>query len=402
MRHKTSLPFDTSSNDSHGSSPEAPLGSGSRSAAAAPTPGRQALSRRGHFKSRLGCFNCKRRRVKCNELRPECSPCRRLGLTCAYPASVASSSTPIHAAPSTLNLEDLRFYHRFLTTAFPTLPLRGGQVWSQAAAMSHSYEYLAHAVLGLGASHLSQNGNTDYTAQALQHRVVAIRLVNKQLDHPPKSPADADALLATIVCLVTQSSLMSDSMVDYLTMTRGANLVASTIVPDYQVSIFHAFTPEGHLASLTSMVCELPKDLQLIDDFRSSVTKLEPICQKPCELEYLAALVRCIEALPWKGFVVLFTLPFCFSNEEFLSFINPDNHAGHLLVIHMFLLDYILGQFCIAPSDEPPCPGRKNVIVSWTKNMAKTLPRDCQEYIQWPLHYCEVLSRQDARYLLSP
>ncbi|PNY29062.1 Sterol uptake control protein 2 [Tolypocladium capitatum] len=404
MRNKTSLPSDTSSNDSHGSSLEAPP----RPGAGAPAPGRQAPSRRGHFKSRLGCFSCKRRRVKCNELRPECSPCRRLGLACVYPNSAASSSTPIRAALSSLTLEDLRFYHQFLTTAFPRLPLRGGQIWSQAAAMSYSYEYLAHAVLGLGASHLSQNGNTDYTTQALQHRIIAIKLVNEQLDHLPRSPADADALLATSMCLVAQSSLMPDSMVDYLTMARGANLVATTVVPDFQRSIFRTFTPEGHLESVTSMVCELPKDLQLVDDFRSSVTKLEPICQKTCELKYLAALLRCVEALrassldAWKKFVSVFMLPTCFSNQEFLCFIDPENHAGHLLIIHMFLLDYMLGRFCIAPADEPPCPGRKKVIISWTKNMAKALPRDFQKYLQWPLQYCEVLALQDARYLLSP
>lgn len=91
-------------------------------------------ARRGHFKSRLGCLNCKRRRVKCNELRPACSPCQRLGLACDYaitPAGVPQS----HPAP--LALEDLHFYHRFLNTAFPSLPLRADTVWKQCAAMSY-------------------------------------------------------------------------------------------------------------------------------------------------------------------------------------------------------------------------------------------------------------------------
>lgn len=105
----------------------------------------QQSSRRGHFKSRLGCFNCKRRRVKCNELRPSCSPCHRLGLLCEYPNTAASSVT-IRANPSALALQDLQFYHRFLTTAFPTLPLRDDKVWAKCAAMSHQvsvFELLA-------------------------------------------------------------------------------------------------------------------------------------------------------------------------------------------------------------------------------------------------------------------
>lgn len=98
---------------------------------------KKPLSRRGHFKSRLGCFNCKRRRVKCNELRPSCTPCARLKLGCSYPTASAPATTSVRANPSVLAFEDLRFYHQFLTTAFPTLPLRSDSVWQQCAAMSH-------------------------------------------------------------------------------------------------------------------------------------------------------------------------------------------------------------------------------------------------------------------------
>lgn len=96
----------------------------------------QTLSRRGHFKSRLGCFNCKRRRVKCNELRPSCSPCLRLGLLCDYPA-VASGTLSTPVISSTLSLADLQFFHRFLTVAFPTLPIRADEVWGKCAGMSY-------------------------------------------------------------------------------------------------------------------------------------------------------------------------------------------------------------------------------------------------------------------------
>lgn len=108
---------------------------------------KKALSRRGHFKSRLGCFSCKRRRVKCDEMRPCCSQCRRLTLTCSYPSAVpttASSNSsaalvtgPFGNNPSVLTLEDLRFYHQFLTKAFPTLPFRDSKAWLECSAMSH-------------------------------------------------------------------------------------------------------------------------------------------------------------------------------------------------------------------------------------------------------------------------
>nr|UWK21981.1 hypothecical protein [Trichoderma margaretense] len=348
------------------------------------------LSRRGHFKSRLGCFNCKRRRVKCNEVRPACSPCTRLGLNCSYPtpastssssfssssSSSASSLTP-RAALSTLALEDLRFYHQFLLAAFPTLPLKAKDVWMDAAAMSHQYDYLAHAVLGLGASHLSQHGNVDYTSQALQHRITAMKLVNEQLDQPPTKPSDADALLAAVICLVTQSSLMPDSMIDYITTTRGGNLVATSIITNYEMSIFKYFTPLEHDRSLERLICEQPRNLEVIEGFHASALRLRPLCQKHTEVLYCESMIKCINKL------------------------RTSCLEGHLLIIHMFLLDYVLGNACLSKSDEPEYPGRKSVIINWTRDLARKLPPSYQQYTEWPLEYCLILAKGDARHFQS-
>nr|UWK20139.1 Zn2Cys6 transcriptional regulator [Trichoderma deliquescens] len=405
-------PSDDSSTDLHESlSEQGPSNAVARKSS-------KPLSRRGHFKSRLGCFNCKRRRVKCNELRPACSPCCRLGLNCSYPtpasnsssssSTSASSSLPPRAALSTLVLEDLRFYHQFILAAYPTLPLKAKDVWMQAAAMSHQYDYLAHAILGLGASHLSQHGNVDYTSQALQHRVTAMKLVNEQLDNPPTKPADADALFAAVVCLVAQSSLMPDSMIDYITTTRGGNLVATSVIKNYEVSIFKYFTPQEHHRSLERLVCEQPRNFEAIDGFESSALRLRPLCQKETEIVYCESMIKCINNIrtsslaAWREFVTLFILPTTFSNQDFMLFVDNENYIGHLLIIHMFLLDYVLGNACLAKSEEPEYPGRKAVIINWTKDLARRLPASYQPYTEWPLQYCEVLAKRDARYLLSP
>ncbi|EHY61059.1 hypothetical protein ABEF92_003100 [Exophiala dermatitidis] len=42
----------------------------------------QPARRRTHRKSRNGCIHCKRRKVKCDEAKPECSNCVRFGLHC--------------------------------------------------------------------------------------------------------------------------------------------------------------------------------------------------------------------------------------------------------------------------------------------------------------------------------
>ncbi|KAH7115213.1 hypothetical protein B0J11DRAFT_127104 [Dendryphion nanum] len=46
--------------------------------------------RRAHAKSRKGCGNCKLRRVKCDETRPECEKCLAFGVSCNYDGRTAS------------------------------------------------------------------------------------------------------------------------------------------------------------------------------------------------------------------------------------------------------------------------------------------------------------------------
>jgi hypothetical protein len=95
-------------------------------------------------------------------------------------------------------------------------------------------------------------------------------------------------------------------------------------------------------------------------------------------------------------------MPTLMSNEEFQAFIDPESHVCQLLIIHMFLLDYVLGRMIIAPGDEPKCPGRKEMVIFWTRNIIKALPEDYEQYAVWLQQFCQVLAMQDARYLLSP
>ena len=107
-------------------------------------------------------------------------------------------------------------------------------------------------------------------------------------------------------------------------------------------------------------------------------------------------------AVAWVEYANVWLMPSLMTNAEFLSFIDPLNHVGQLLIIHMFLLDYMLGQFCLAPEDEPKCPGRKEIILVWTADVIRKLPIEYQQHTVWLKEYCGVLARMDARYLLSP
>lgn len=144
----------TDSGSASGSSstadPATPRSSSDSQSKAVVATKRRIVPRRGHTKSRAGCSSCKRRRVKCDEGFPECGPCRRLALHCEYahnkgalarsttsPTSPTSPSQPLRTTPGVLEMGDLRFFHHFLLDAFPPLPIRGRQVWSHVAQMSH-------------------------------------------------------------------------------------------------------------------------------------------------------------------------------------------------------------------------------------------------------------------------
>lgn len=111
---------------------------------------RKPIPRKGHTKSRRGCLNCKRRKVKCQETQPECENCTRIGLVCAYPdarprsakeaalALIASPAAPLADSPTMFSYTDLRFFHHFLVAGYPPLPLMGEELWRNVAVLSHS------------------------------------------------------------------------------------------------------------------------------------------------------------------------------------------------------------------------------------------------------------------------
>ncbi|KAG8668964.1 hypothetical protein FPOAC2_08271 [Fusarium poae] len=61
-------------------------------------------SRRTHTKSRTGCLNCKRRKVKCDEARPSCFHCTRHGVVCSLSSSSSIDGTSETYSPSLPNL----------------------------------------------------------------------------------------------------------------------------------------------------------------------------------------------------------------------------------------------------------------------------------------------------------
>ncbi|KAL2019042.1 hypothetical protein VTK56DRAFT_10146 [Thermocarpiscus australiensis] len=196
------------------------------------TPGR---SRRAHRKSRGGCANCKLRRVKCDESKPQCQRCVAYGVVCGYSTPGRSAmDLPFVSAfevdpaflprslpepPIRLPLADPRGGHvyeirptdRALLVKFQSTPIltngaKARSIGFQGVILKLAYmhPWLMHAVIALAHLHNMSNAENvdDKAAGALVfHFVNAISLFNAKLSQPAMDPQDRDPVWAAAAML---------------------------------------------------------------------------------------------------------------------------------------------------------------------------------------------------------
>ncbi|KAJ9151319.1 Sterol uptake control protein 2 [Pleurostoma richardsiae] len=306
-------------------------------------------------------------------------------------------------------MDDLRFFQHFLLHAYPPLPIRGVAVWRDVAALCHSYDYLVHAMLGLAASHLSlgatTSSRTSFTAQAFEHRVTAINLLNQALSEPCASKAEGDARFAAIMSLTFQSSYMPEGMLDFLSMIRGCTVVSHSAMPAFEDSMFRSFSLEGHIESLRSLNQgreDSPEDEGLVDAFLSSIRAVGALCRSTMEVRFLAAfeaVVKTAKISAVDSFAGLSAFYMIFgqaTNEDFKAFRDPGNFAAQILLAHFFLVEYMIGAIALQPI-MGSFPFRKEITVAWIRAIADKLPAEYDQHIRWPLEFAEFLLNDKSR-----
>jgi hypothetical protein len=223
----------------------------------------------------------------------------------------------LQASPTVFSLTDTRLFHHFLGTAYPQLPLGNDKVWvTDIASLSHSvgsrspiqlawthinryqYGFLAHAVLGIAASHLNGFSSSQLHSEALSHRLLAIKGLNEALSTPPKSSADADAMLATCYALATQSTFMHDSIREFFTMLRGAQLIMAQQWPKKLGTVFQSLDSHEQLQVACSRL-KVPRviDTELIEEAKGSLMQIWPLCTTDAHRMVLQAALDVIHAL---------------------------------------------------------------------------------------------------------
>ncbi|CAM1506376.1 Fc.00g060170.m01.CDS01 [Cosmosporella sp. VM-42] len=395
-----------------------PAPSSDQSSALVPTK-RRPIPRKGHTKSRAGCLSCKRRKVKCDELSPACGPCQRLGLGCQYvnkkrptgsrPESSGLART-LGSEPSMFDMDDMRFFRHFLFDAYPPLPIDGFTVWQQVSQLSHEYEFLMHAMLGLGASHLSLLSSADYERAALKHRVAAIKALNEHLSKPELTMPEAEAAFGALIALTFQSAYMPEGLMDFLTMVRGCFLIGTHRMPDMDSSTFKTFARPAYVAKIRELITihEIPieyLDTLIVDEFCASTRRLGPLCKSIPELEYLAHMQR-IAGLaltdPGESYEELSFFYDRMGNlvpEDFASFIDPDNYVSQLVIMHMLVLDFVMMPHAIEDgSMNNSSPGfrkgfhyRRAMSKVWVEQIQGRLPSEYHQYAKWPVAFVRTL-----------
>ncbi|KAF7549452.1 hypothetical protein G7Z17_g6371 [Cylindrodendrum hubeiense] len=324
---------------------------------------KQRLERRGHTKSRRGCYNCKRRRIK--ETRPACGHCTKTGLKCEYPA----------------------------------LP-----------QIVHQYEYLMHSLLGFSASQLIAS-DPSVTMAAMNHRIKAIKAIKKRLAETSNttiSYEEANAMVATCYALTFQSVSLEDGLAEYMTFIRGIMIVGIQMMFRGIKPIFGNMIEQDQDAILEPYMENLPLIQKTwADTALEAVTNLKALCHEQVEIEYQQALVEIVQNLyvnswdAYKSYTKQYGWWMLLPHNSFQELINPNNQVMILLHAHWVSLNeimtFITQQERHAREKSPtPREGQAEIdpgFHRWLRYMNAHVDYEHQMYNQWPMWVEDQLNR---------
>ncbi|KAF3767027.1 hypothetical protein M406DRAFT_220339, partial [Cryphonectria parasitica EP155] len=207
--------------------------------------------RKAHSKSRSGCGNCKLRRVKCDEAKPQCKTCVAFGVACNYgprSTSVAgelvlcfdgaslmdspprspvsmdqtilsmvnqslqeSPSAAMLGGPSqvyNLRQSDLDALNRFHQRSILSLGTEKSKWILQAETprLACLHPFLMHLVLTFTLMHdrVSQTSDTNFTPRELYHYYTGTAMFNQKLCDPDATPSERDAcwIASTLIGII--------------------------------------------------------------------------------------------------------------------------------------------------------------------------------------------------------
>lgn len=278
-----------------------------------------STKRVAHKKSRKGCGQCKRRRVKCDEIRPKCSGCERLDLQCDFGHAKGSGSPPSTAgisppnqpiAPGLWTTTDMQLLHHYMNCSCVGLAADShrARVWAtQVPEIAFQNAYLLHQLLAVAALHVMTDSQSEsgLLSIAARHRELALEGVAPVMaDWTPGSSVSlfAFAGLAAIysyaeVSLQASPSVKEDvlrSLTSCLRLSQGI----STILKAHSEEIQAAWTSEMLKFNAEPLISQLRdsglnfRQLDNLEDLiRSRIDRADFVSV------YLVAARRCLDTI---------------------------------------------------------------------------------------------------------
>ncbi|TFB05366.1 hypothetical protein CCMA1212_002816 [Trichoderma ghanense] len=364
-----------------------------------PAHARQRLERRGHTKSRRGCYNCKRRRIKCQETHPACGHCLKTGLKCEYPASPQITHQPHNQIPL-FSLQDMRCFQYFLTQCYPHHPLKQEEIWThEIPSIAHNHEFLMHAILGYAASELMHT-DSSLVPVAMGHRVKAVKAIKKRLMETSKMDTtyeEANALVATCFALTFQSVSLEDGLAEYMTFIRGIVIVGMQMMFKSIKPLFSNLFESNNDDVLAPYMEGLPLIQRgWAEAAIEAITGLGPLCTRQVEIEYHEHLMTVSSRLLTNSFDAYkansrqYAWWMLLPHASFQELINASNQVVILLHTHWIALSQIMAfineqEYAVrekhpARQDNRIDPG----FIRWLKHLNARVDDQHQRFNQWP------------------
>ncbi|KAH7122645.1 hypothetical protein B0J11DRAFT_581339 [Dendryphion nanum] len=287
------------------------------------------MARLGSKKSRTGCQQCKRRRVKCDEQRP-CTGCVRYGFACSLlgsvrptptapqdihqdpplpppessaPPSIFNSDSPSTPSGSTYadevpvrNLEtwmaDLELMHHWTGYAHLTIPgsSQARQVWGFSVPQeAMRYPFLMHCILAFSAYHLSHinpSCGQRYRLLASMHQAESLAAMNHVLPDINSRNCHAmfaSAALLTLNAFVDTEEANVEGLIEIFRLLRGMNMVLESTQ-----TLVHT----GPFASILRPIEDPPKPPPLLSSLMAELQNTIAEFQGQEDLEGVASATQ--------------------------------------------------------------------------------------------------------------
>ncbi|KAF5868699.1 putative c6 zinc finger domain protein [Botrytis fragariae] len=349
--------------------------------------------RKGHKKSRRGCYNCKKRKVKCQETLPSCQNCARNQLSCNYPtlpppilplkSRQIFNPSPVpygslQATPTIFSLDEMFIFHHFLIYAHPYLPVGSKEKWVRhVPVLAHHNSFLLHAILGLSASHIASNSpfspfdstlnsgspTKSYHTLSLHHRILAIcglSALFARLNPSTTTKFQRQTIQATLYLLTFQSCYISDlsGFFELLHFFRGCSILrGSLLLGRQEKEIEMCFDGDGdHWQQMEGRLLDLPSiPNHSTQDAKRSLNLIKYLCQRSkINMEFFGMLLAVVDQWGTSSlsgslfptyfkFVQIYLAISKMSNGTFYAFIDETNQVARVLIAHFLAIQKIMG-----------------------------------------------------------